>query len=86
MSSAPSSDIAFSNSVKAMQQRVGSAKLYRWMEDRGSWGTRVAPKLAMSLAKRDSTYLTTTNAAAGPADLTWRKWSAGKVSLAAHFS
>src|SRR5712692_1427013 len=62
----PSSDVAFTPSVKAVQERRGSRSGYRKMEERGGWQTRVTPDLAAFLAERDSAYLATANAAGQP--------------------
>ena len=62
----PSSDVAFTSAVKAVQGRRGSRKAYRRMEERGGWQTRVTPELAAFLAERDSAYLATANAAGQP--------------------
>jgi len=45
-----SSDVAFTASVKTLQERRGSRKAYRRMEARGGWETRVTPELAAFLA------------------------------------
>jgi uncharacterized protein len=62
----PSSDVAFTASVKALQERRGSRKTYRRMEERGGWETRVTLELAAFLAERDSAYLATANSAGQP--------------------
>ena len=62
----PSSDIAFTASVKALQERRGSRKAYRRMEERGGWETRVTPELAAFLGERNSAYLATANSAGQP--------------------
>lgn len=62
----PSSDVAFTASVKALQERRGSRKAYRRIEERGGWETRVTPELAAFLAERDSAYLATANSAGQP--------------------
>jgi len=62
----PSSDVAFSASVKALQERRGSRKAYRRMEERGGWETRVTPELAAFLGERDSAYLATATSAGQP--------------------
>jgi len=62
----PSSDVALTASVKALQERRGSRKAYRRMEERGGWETRVTPELAAFLAERDSAYLATANSAGHP--------------------
>jgi uncharacterized protein len=62
----PSSDVGFTASVKAVQERRGSRKAYRRMEERGGWETRVTPELAAFLAERDSAYLATATSAGQP--------------------
>jgi len=62
----PSSDVAFTASVKALQERRGSRKAYRRMEERGGWETRVTPELAAFLGERDSAYLATATSAGQP--------------------
>ncbi len=49
-----------------MQERRGSRKLYRRIEERGSWQTTVTPDLAAFLGERNSAYLATANAAGQP--------------------
>jgi hypothetical protein len=36
-----SSDVAFTGSVKALQQKKGSRKAYARMEENGAWATQV---------------------------------------------
>jgi predicted pyridoxine 5'-phosphate oxidase superfamily flavin-nucleotide-binding protein len=55
----PSSDVAFTPSVKAVQARKGSRNGYLKMEERGGWRTTVTPDLADFLSERDSAYLAT---------------------------
>jgi uncharacterized protein len=55
----PSSDIAFTSSVKAVQERKGSRVAYRRVEERGGWRTEITPDLAGFIAERDSVYLAT---------------------------
>jgi uncharacterized protein len=62
----PSSDVAFTPAVKAIQERRGSRKAYKRVEDKGGWHTTVTPELAAFLAERDSAYLATANAAGQP--------------------
>jgi uncharacterized protein len=62
----PSSDVAFTPAVKAVQERRGSRKAYKRIEDKGGWRTTVTPELAAFLAERDSAYLATANAAGQP--------------------
>ena len=59
--SRPVSDIAFTTSVKAAQQKRGSRENYERMEQRGGWQYEVTPELAAFIAERDSLYLGTAN-------------------------
>jgi predicted pyridoxine 5'-phosphate oxidase superfamily flavin-nucleotide-binding protein len=60
------SDIAFTTSVKAAQERRGSRKGYAKVEQRGGWQTEVTPELQQFVAERDSFYLGTANAEGQP--------------------
>lgn len=62
----PSSDVAFTPSVKAAQAARGSRALYRRVEEGGAWETTVTDELAAFLAERDSFYLATASAAGQP--------------------
>lgn len=62
----PSSDVAFTPSVKAVQERKGSRTAYRRVEERGGWRTRITPDLAGFIAERDSVYLATASKAGQP--------------------
>jgi predicted pyridoxine 5'-phosphate oxidase superfamily flavin-nucleotide-binding protein len=66
METKPASDVAFTASVKAAQERRGSRTVYHRMEERGGWRTTVTPELAAFIAQRDSAYLATANAAGQP--------------------
>lgn len=46
----PSSDVAFTSSVKAVQAEKGSRAAYARMARGGSWATRVTPELERELA------------------------------------
>lgn len=59
---APSSDIAFTPSVKAIQKRLGSRRSYKKME----FSTEVTQDLASFLSQSDSFYLSTVNADGQP--------------------
>jgi uncharacterized protein len=61
-----SSDIAFTDAVKAIQERKGSRTSYARMESGGSWETTVTPELAAFLAEMDMFYLGTANAEGQP--------------------
>ena len=60
------SDIAFTGSVKALQQRKGSRKSYARMEENGSWATTITPDLAAFIATQTSVFLATANADGQP--------------------
>lgn len=60
------SDVAFTRSVKAQQERRGSRNAYRRMEEGEGWETTVTPELAAFLAERDSFYLATATADGQP--------------------
>ena len=62
----PSSDIAFTASVKAMQVRRGSRQAYAKMEARGGFQTKLTPDLIAFLTEIDTAYLATANAAGQP--------------------
>src|SRR5262245_42771268 len=62
----PTTDVAFTESVKAIQTRKGSRAPYEKVEERGGWQDRVTPELAAFLAERDSFYLATANAQGQP--------------------
>jgi predicted pyridoxine 5'-phosphate oxidase superfamily flavin-nucleotide-binding protein len=61
-----SSDLAFTPSVKAIQERRGSRDTYRKMEETRGWRTRITPELSAFIAQRDSAYLGTANSAGQP--------------------
>jgi predicted pyridoxine 5'-phosphate oxidase superfamily flavin-nucleotide-binding protein len=63
---APSSDVAFTPSVKRIQSERGSRRSYARVEERGGWETRVTPELATFIASRDSFFLATANAQGQP--------------------
>jgi uncharacterized protein len=54
-----SSDIAFTPSVKSVQERRGSRKDYANMEANGGWATTVSPDLAAFIADVRSFYFAT---------------------------
>ena len=62
----PISDIAFTDSVKATQQRMGSRKQYERMETTGGWDNAIPKDLAEFIGERDSFYLATANANGQP--------------------
>jgi predicted pyridoxine 5'-phosphate oxidase superfamily flavin-nucleotide-binding protein len=63
----PSSDVAFSAAVKAVQERRGSrAHFAKMEEERGGWRTAITPDLAAFLAEARSFYLATASAGGQP--------------------
>ena len=61
-----SSDIAFSPSVKAVQQRRGSRAGYAKMEGKGGFATMIDASLAEFIGRQRSFYLATVNAEGQP--------------------
>jgi predicted pyridoxine 5'-phosphate oxidase superfamily flavin-nucleotide-binding protein len=57
----PSSDVAFTAAVKAVQDRRGSRRAYQRLEEKGGWRTTVTPELTRFIAERDSFYFATCN-------------------------
>src|SRR5262249_16923372 len=66
MSTACSSDVAFTPSVKAIQTRKGSRDHFGRMEERGGWQTRITPELGEFIAAQSSVYLATASADGQP--------------------
>ena len=62
----PTTDVAFTASVKALQSRAGSRAAYARLEEQGGFEDRVTPKLAAFVAERDSFYVATASAAGRP--------------------
>jgi predicted pyridoxine 5'-phosphate oxidase superfamily flavin-nucleotide-binding protein len=62
----PSSDVAFSPSVKRAQTAHGSRETYAKMEARGGFRTGVTPDLVEFLAEIDTAYLATASADGQP--------------------
>ncbi len=62
----PVSDIAFTPTVKAVQERLGSREGYASMEQRGGWNNVVTPELAAFIGERDTMFIATTNADGQP--------------------
>jgi predicted pyridoxine 5'-phosphate oxidase superfamily flavin-nucleotide-binding protein len=63
---APSSDVAFTPAVKALQERQGSRRAYAHLEARGGFQRTVTPELAQFIAERDSFYFATANGQGQP--------------------
>ena len=64
--SRPSSDIAFTPTVKAIQSRKGSRATYAGMEQRGGWQTEIDPDLAAFVEHTRSFFLATANTEGQP--------------------
>lgn len=62
----PTSDIAFTPAVKAIQERRGSRGAYARIEGNGGWRDRVDPELAAFIAERDSFFIATASAQGQP--------------------
>ncbi len=62
----PTSDIAFSSSVKAIQSRKGSRETYRHMEENGSWQSKISDDLAAFIADQRSFFLASASQAGMP--------------------
>lgn len=66
MAKTPSSDIAFTRSVKAFQAKHGSRDAYARMEARGGFRTGITADLQEFLAEVDTAYLVTASADGQP--------------------
>ena len=62
----PSSDVAFSPAVKAVQAKRGSRERFARMEEKGGWRTAITPDLAGFLGEVRSFYLATASAEGQP--------------------
>ena len=60
------SDIAFTSTVKAIQDRKGSRRAYAKMEENGGCDTTITPELAAFIAAQISVFLGTANAEGQP--------------------
>lgn len=60
------SDIAFTDTVKAIQARLGSRATYARMEQGHGWQTTIDDDLAAFIAEQDSVFLATANAQGQP--------------------
>ena len=63
---APSSDVALTPSVKAVQEKRGSRAHFAKMEATGGWRTAITPDLAAFLAEARSFYLASASADGQP--------------------
>ena len=62
----PSSDVAFTPRVKAIQARKGSRRGYAAMEAKGGWRTEITPELAGFIEATRSFFLATASADGQP--------------------
>ncbi len=62
----PVSDIAFTPSVKAVQERLGSREIYAGVEQRGGWKNEIDEGLRTYIAERESLYMGTATADGRP--------------------
>jgi predicted pyridoxine 5'-phosphate oxidase superfamily flavin-nucleotide-binding protein len=62
----PSSDIAFTPTVKAIQSRKGSRAAYANQEASGGWETRITEELSKFIAAQTSVFLATASADGQP--------------------
>jgi predicted pyridoxine 5'-phosphate oxidase superfamily flavin-nucleotide-binding protein len=62
----PTSDVAFTPSVKAIQARKGSRAAYARVEQNGGWRSQIDDNLAAFLAETDSMFLATASADGQP--------------------
>lgn len=60
------SDVAFSGAVKAIQERKGSRRAYRRMEEGGSWETAMPAELKEEIERQTSVFLATASAEGQP--------------------
>lgn len=60
------SDVAFTDSVKAIQTRKGSRSAYARMEQGSGWSTEITDDLAGFIAEQRSVFLATANAEGQP--------------------
>jgi predicted pyridoxine 5'-phosphate oxidase superfamily flavin-nucleotide-binding protein len=62
----PSTEVAFTPSVKALQERHGSRRAYARLEEKGGFPSRVTAELAAFIAERDSLYFATASSDGQP--------------------
>jgi len=60
------SDIAFTDKVKEIQERKGSRNSYAHMEQRGGWENTITKQLRDFIAERDSFYMATVSSESQP--------------------
>jgi predicted pyridoxine 5'-phosphate oxidase superfamily flavin-nucleotide-binding protein len=62
----PSSDVAFTDAVKTLQEQRHSRDIYARMEAHGGFETAITPNLIAFLAEIDTAFLATANSAGQP--------------------
>lgn len=62
----PSSDVAFTPAVKAVQERMGSRDIQARIENGGGFDVKLSDNVIQFIAARDSFYLATASAAGQP--------------------
>lgn len=62
----PSTDVAFTATVKAIQSRKGSRRSYERLEAAGGWNTRITPALTRFIEAQTSAFVATANGAGQP--------------------
>ncbi len=62
----PSSDVAFTPSVKAIQTRKGSREGFAHVEAKGGWRTTITPDLEAFIGAQTGLYFATANASGQP--------------------
>lgn len=62
----PSSDVAFTPAVKAVQERMGSREMQQRIENGGGFNVKLSENIIQFIAARDSFYLATASAAGQP--------------------
>jgi uncharacterized protein len=60
------SDIAFTPTVKSIQDRKGSRSGYHRMEEKGGWRSAITPDVASFIEAQESVFLATANAEGQP--------------------
>lgn len=61
-----SSDVAFTDTVKAIQRSKGSRRAYERMEENGSWESTITPELRAFVAAQRSFFMATANGEGRP--------------------
>jgi predicted pyridoxine 5'-phosphate oxidase superfamily flavin-nucleotide-binding protein len=62
----PTSDIAFSPTVKLIQESRGTRASFKTLEERGGWRSAITPEVAAFLSRARSAFISTVNADGQP--------------------